>query len=178
MHNWPDFEIDGKKYDLSHMRGVNFTYERPATERESSKQIRFYMQYSDHCFTEHYGEHIYPHYKGYHERYFCPKRYEHSKGIYQLVSKIIHENRYVGHTFNEHRDQFFYIEENYMDVEYRLFLEVSCSNNPKSDIFIKVVSAYEPRPGSAQVTGTGWHKFLSVVDARINGIKIERKRRR
>lgn len=178
MRIWPDFEIEDVKYDLSHLTGKEFSYKRVATQEYPEKIVRFYLEYSTHCFTEHFGDHEYQHGPNHETRYFCAVRYEHSKGIYDLVKKVISDNIFMQLTFNEHREQFYYLEEHYNNTDYRLFIEISKSNHANSDIRLKVVSAYEPRPGSASVGGSGWFRFFRIVDARISGRGLERKRRR
>jgi hypothetical protein len=175
---WPNINISGVEYDLSHLRSREFTYIRPSNQKKSERPIRFFLSFSDHCFTEHYGEHIYPYSPGDEERFFCEVRYEHSKHIFDLIKKLISENLHIQRTFNSHREQFYYLEEHYQNTEYRLFLELSKSSHPNSDLRIKVVSAYEPRTSSSPVCGQSWHKFLSIVDARINGVSLTNKKRR
>ncbi|GAA0814313.1 hypothetical protein GCM10009111_11020 [Colwellia asteriadis] len=178
MRIWPSIKIDETDYDLAHLTGKEFSYKRAATQDYPEKTVRFYLEYSNHCFTEHFGDHEYGHGADHEIRYFCSKRYEHSKGIYDLIKKVISENVFMQLTFNEHREQFYYLEEHYNNTDYRLFIEVSKSNHTNSDIRLKVVSAYEPRPGSDSVGGSGWFRFFKIVDARIDGRKLERKRRR
>ena len=178
MRFWPNINIDGIEYDLTHLIGKEFSYRRAATQSYPERIVRFYVEYSNHCFTEHFGDHEYEHGAEHEIRYFCSKRYDHSKGIYDLIKKVISENVFMQLTFNEHREQFYYLEEHYNNTDYRLFIEISKSNHANSDVRLKVVSAYEPRPESASVGGLGWFRFFKIVDARIAGIKIERKRRR
>jgi hypothetical protein len=177
MRVWPSIEVDGIEYTFEHLKGKEFSYTRPATEKYPAKVTRFYIEYGDHCFTEHYGEVEYTHGNRTKPRYFCKTRYEHSKNIFELIKKVIGENVFMKRTFNEHREQFFYLEEHYGLIEYRLFLEVSKSNHPNSDVRIKIVSAYEPRPESDPIGGNDWFKFLSIVDSRINGTKLQKRRR-
>lgn len=178
MRIWPNFEVDGIEYNLEHLTGKEFTYIRAATDTNPARNIRFYIEYSNHCFTEHYGEHEYPHGASHEIRYFCQVRYEHSKNIFSLIRDIISNNIFMQMTFSEHREQFYYLEEHFHGVDYRIFLEISKSHHQNSDVRLKVVSAYEPRAHSQAVGGTGWFRFFSIVDARLNGSKLQRKRRR
>lgn len=176
MARWDDFKIDGTIYDLSHLNNMTFDHVRAATSTHPEKTTKIILSFSHHCFTDHQGDHIYPHDTD--ERYFCVNRYGHSKMLPELIPDILNRNEYVKRTFNEHREQFFYLEESRMNIDYRLFLEVHKSTSKNADIRIDVRSAYEPAPYSRQVTGNADFKILRVIDARLEAKELPKKRKR
>jgi len=134
MARWDDFKIDGTTYDLSHLNNMTFEHVRTATQTHPEKRTKIILSFSHHCFTDHHGEHIYPHSMD--ERYFCVDQYSHSKMLPELIPDILNRNKYVKRTFNARREQFFYLEESRMDIDYRLFLEVQKSTNQQINMQI------------------------------------------
>lgn len=177
MHEWPEFTLGEKTYDLTHLNGSVITVPHSGTENHDAKDITIYLSYGDHCFTEHYGEDdsLYPA-KGYKERFFCQERYNLSKNLPEYIPGLLSGNPYLGRTFLEKKEQFFYVESEYMGVTYRLFLDIDKSNHPDSDIRVKIVSAYEEDHYSEKVKADGWFKFFRIAEARMEDTALaERK---
>lgn len=177
MHEWPEFTLGEKSYDLTHLNGIVITVPRPSTDNHNAKEIGIYISYGDHCFTDHHGKEdsLYPA-KGYKDRYFCHERYTLSKTLPEYIPDLLKNNPYLGRTFLERKEQFFYVESEYMGVTYRLFLDIDKSNHPDSDIRVKIVSAYEEGKYSTPVMADGWFKFFRIAEARIEDTALaERK---
>ena len=179
MGAWQTFKVDGKSYDLSHFDNFNFNYTRDATDTHPAKNIRFLVSFGHHCFTSHIGDDawIYPHAGG-NPRYFCPIRNELSREIPKILSDVVASNPFIKKTFVEHREQFFYLEKNVNNIDYRLFLEISKANKPFADIRLKVASAYPEESYSKPVGYTDIFSFWRVVDSRLEGTKLPTKKRR
>lgn len=179
--SWTNFSRNGVTYDLAHLDTVKFKYTRPASEHTDAKQICILMSFSEHCFTDHHGEDeswIYSNAKSSGERYFCQKRYGLSKHLPDLIRELLDQNAYVLLTFMRHREQFFYLEDEYRGETYRVFLEVSAPKANYSDIRIDVKSAYDEKPWDKPVSGSVRYRLWRVIDARLEGIPLVRKRRR
>lgn len=179
-----DFNHGGRVYSLSHLTPSVVSIERAATDNYAAKTIRFFVSYSNHCFTKHYAENgdeslLYED-SG---RYFCSERYECSLALPALIPALIQNNILLGVTMNEHRESFFYLEEHYMDVLYRLFFDIAPSIHPASDIRLKVTTAYPQDRWARSVGVRARFNFWRVVDARLNGERLairpqQRRRRR
>lgn len=185
MAVWKKFTIDQNGYDLSHLDHISFQVQRPATDTHAAKDVSFFLSFSDHCFTDHYGENddwIYPHARSRETRYFCLNRYEHSKNLPTLIPQIIQNNPYIGKTNLEHREQFFYLEEKILNVDYRIFFEINKNTSPNAttDMRINIASAYEPRSTLEfkSVGTSGHHKMWSVIDAKLSGTPLPDKKKR
>lgn len=180
MGAWQNFEVDGQLYDLSHLDNFNFSHTRHATGAHPAKTTRFLVSFSHHCFTSHIGDKdnwLYPYANG-KPRYFCPKRNELSKQIPQILRDVATNDVYLKKTFIEHREQFYYLERNLDNIDYRLFIEVSKANKPFADIRLKVASAYPEETYAVPVGYTDTFNFWRVVDARLEDKKLPSKRRR
>ena len=181
---WNDFEHNGNIYSFGHLNPRVVSVTRPATEEFPEKTVRFFLSYVDHCFTKHFADNndeslLYED----SERYFCKERYDCSFHLPQLVPALIERNIMLALTIFERRESFFYLEEFYMNTDYRLFFDISKSNHPASDIRLKVKSAYPPDDWAKPVSVAGHFNFWRVVDARLSGEKLalrsqQRRRRR
>ena len=185
MAVWKKFIIDKNGYDLSHLNHLSFEVQRPATETHPTNNVSFFLSFSDHCFTDHFGpsdDWIYTHAKSREQRYFCPNRYEHSKNLPTLIPQIIQNNPYIGKTKLGHREQFFYLEEKILNVDYRIFFEINKNTSPNAttDMRINIASAYEPRSTLEfkSVGTSGHHKMWSVIDAKLSGTPLPDKKKR
>jgi hypothetical protein len=175
-----NFKKEDITFDLSHLDGQIITIVRPATDKYSEKKYQVWVTFSDHCFTGHAAKNndeswAYPLSEG---RYFCPYRYEQSKNLHGLLKDIIQKNAHLLRTFNEHREQFYYLDVEYIDVNYSIFFEISKSNHKNSELRIKIISAHEKEDWSSPVKGSYRFKFWSLVDARINNKELAFKKRR
>ena len=65
----------------------------------------------------------------------------------------------------------------FLDTEYRLFLEIAKNNHSNSELRITVVSAYEPRQGNTNIGGDSHYKFWSIIDARLNDITLTKRKK-
>lgn len=173
MH-WNDFEHNGNIYSFGHLRPGVVSVTRPATEDFPAKTVRFFLSYADHCFTKHFADDddeslLYEDSK----RYFCKERYDCSFHLPLLVPALIEKNILLDLTLTKkRRESFFYLEEFYMDTDYRLFFDISKSNHPASDIRLKIKSAYPPCDWADPVHAVGHFNFWRVVDARLSGEKL------
>ena len=103
MSAWPEFNNNGTVYDLSHLHPKTMKITREATDSHPSKDVRIFLSYSDHCFTDHYGEDdswIYTNAQGYKTRYFCRERYEYSFEIDNILKRVFRDNVYITRTMN------------------------------------------------------------------------------
>ena len=185
MPTWKNFIIGEDKYDLSHLDYQTFTVSKPKTDSAPEKEVSFFMSFSDHCFTDHFGPSdswIYPHAKSKTDRYFCPIRYGHSKHLPAIIPDIINQNPFVGRTFLEHREQFFHIDLNRLDVTYRIFFEISKNQSPVASTYLRIniLSAYEPRREQEMkpIPRNGSFKMWHIIDARLSGFKLPNKKQR
>ncbi|MEP3591277.1 MAG: hypothetical protein ABJN18_17130 [Marinobacter sp.] len=180
----PPFKIDNQTYDLCHLNNKVFTYTREGKDDIPDKTIKFLFSYSDHCFTDHYGDenYIYKEPPSKKERYFCKLRYKLSLGLPDLLKGIIKSNPYVLMTFVEHSEQFFYVEQNYQDETYRVFLEISPLKDKVSGsiegVRIDVRSAYDEKSHATTVSGSDYLKIWKIIDARMTGVKLNRKKKK
>jgi len=182
--NWNDFTHNKISYSFSHLNPRVVSVTRAATNNFPAKTVRFFVSYSNHCFTKHFADNddeslLYED----SERYFCRERYEGSLLLPGLIPTLIERNILLALTMFEHRESFFYLEEFHMGVEYRLFFDISISNHPASDIRLKIKSAYPQEPWADAVGSAGHFNFWRVVDARLAGEKLalkaqQRRRRR
>ena len=166
-------------FNLGHLDGHVFKITRQATETHPEKNINVWITFSNHCFTGHFAknddeEWIYPSTS----RYFCPVRYEHSKHLPALIPYLINENIHLLKTNYKHKEQFYHLNTTYLDINYSVFLEIDKSTSPKSDLRIKVVSAYEQDDWANKVSGKARFKFWSIIEARLTGVKLEYNNRR
>lgn len=104
---------------------------RATTETHPAKTVRFFVTYSNHCFTKHYAENddetlLYEDSR----RYFCTERYAGSLLLPSLIPILIENNILLGLTMKERHESFFYLDEHNMGVTYRLFFDISPSNHP------------------------------------------------
>lgn len=179
--SWTNFTRNGVTYDLAHLDAVRFVYTRPASEFAKEKKVRIHLSFSDHCFTDHHGQDdswIYPNARSNGERYFCETRYKLSKHLPDLIRKILDWNAYLLLTFQRHREQFFYVEDEFLGETYRVFLEVSSPKANYADVRIDVKSAYDEKSWARPVTGSARYRLWRVIDARLAGVPLIKKRRR
>ena len=177
-----DFTHGGRVYRLSHLNPSVISVTRAATESYPAKTVRFFVTYSNHCFTKHFAENddetlLYEDSR----RYFCTERYAGSLLLPGLIPILIENNILLGLTMKERRESFFYLEEHHMGVTYRLFFDISSSNHPASDIRLKVTTAYPEDDWAADVGVHARFNIWRVIDARMNGEKLatkEQQRRR
>lgn len=178
MAKRPPLKIDGEEYRLSHLDNKIFIYTRKGNEDVPDKKIKFLFSYSDHCFTDHYGDENH----SYNSRYFCKKRYALSIELPNLLKQIIVNNSSLLMTFVQHREQFFYVEQNFQDETYRVFLEIHPLKDKESEaiegVRIDVRSAYDEKPHAGAVTGSNHLKIWRIIDARMTGVQLTRKKRR
>lgn len=180
MMSWTPFEINGIIYSLEHLRSSTLIAVRPATEAYPERNIRIYIVYSDHCFTAHVGESdkwIYTCGDGRSKRYFCLGRYSYSLRLPELVNKLISHNVALGRTLHQHHETFFYLEEHFMGIDYRIFFEITKSRHPGSEIRLKVITAYPLEKWAGPVGTTGRFSFWHIFDARIRELKLAVRRR-
>ncbi len=180
MRSWTNFTKGSNTYDLSHLDQIKIQYTRagnPETNTQD-KQLTILIAFSHHCFTGHIGEedNIYPH--PYDERYFCEKRYELSKGLPDLIRSLLDSNPYFLKTFIRHREQFFYVEQQYQNETYRLFLEITAPTKNYADIRIDVRSAYHEEPYASPVSGQSRFKLWRIIDAKLAGIALPNNKRK
>ena len=177
-----DFTHGGKVYRLSHLNHSVIRVTRAATATHPAKTVRFFVTYSNHCFTKHFAENddeslLYEDSR----RYFCTERYEGSLLLPGLIPILIENNVLLGLTMKERRESFFYLEEHHMGVTYRLFFDISSSSHPASDIRLKVTTAYPEDDWAADVGVQARFTIWRVIDARLAGEKLaikEQQRRR
>lgn len=178
---WNAFEIDEVQYDLTHLNTSTFNFNRPATETSEEKTVKITLSFSDHCFTDHHGDSddwIYADAQSQGTRFFCKTRYELSKHLPDLIRSLLESNPYLLLTFLRHREQFFYLEEEFHGESYRVFLEVSAPIASYTDIRIDVKSAYDEKPWAKPVQGSVRYKLWRIIDARLDGVQLQRKRKR
>ncbi|HEJ9418606.1 hypothetical protein JEP11_17630 [Proteus mirabilis] len=178
---WDPFVYDGQRYDFIHLKPKNICVKRKATEFFPEKNIRIFLSYTNHCFTKHFGcdDALFED-SG---RFFCTERYEGSKLLPELIPKLLDDNVDLMLTIRQHRESFFYLEEYFMGVNYRLFFDISKSNHPASDIRLKVKSAHPEEEWAESVGTVGCFSFWRVIDSRLNNEKLaykaqQRRRRR
>lgn len=183
MPVWKSFVIDKQIYDLSHLDYQEFTAKREQTETHPLQEVKFFMSFSDHCFTDHYGENdnwIYRHATSPKDRYFCLNRYHHSKGLPSIIPQMINENPYIGRYYNQTKEQFFHVDQKFHDVTYRIFFDISKNNSPRAttDLRIKILSAYEPRTTQElkPIPSSGYFKMWKIIDSRLDGIPLKKGR--
>jgi len=181
MSKHENFKKGSLTFDLSHLDPISVDFIRPATEKNTEKKYKVWVSFSDHCFTDHFAKNddidwLYK--PSYTERYFCTDRYQHSKGLMGVLHNLALTNPYIGKTFNQHREQYYHLEANILDIDYSVFFEIDKNNNPANDLRIKIVSAYEKAEWSQAVSTSSHHKFWSVLDSKVNNTKLKMKRRR
>lgn len=178
-----DFTHDGRVYTLSHLNASVVSITREATDTFPARTVRFFLSYSNHCFTKHFPELddetlLYEDSR----RYFCTERYEGSLLLPTIIPTLIRNNIMLGLTMNGHRESFFYLEEHQMGVLYRLYFDISLSNHPGSDIRLKVTTAHPQDDWADPVGVTARFTFWRVIDARVSGdklaVKTQQRRRR
>lgn len=178
MSFWPNF----RTYSMRHLDASVISVKRAATETHPAKIVRFFVTYSNHCFTKHFAENddetlLYEDSR----RYFCTERYAGSLLLPGLIPILIQNNILLGLTMKERRESFFYLEEHHMGVTYRLFFDISSSSHPASDIRLKVTTAYPEDDWAADVGVQARFTIWRVIDARLAGEKLairEQQRRR
>lgn len=174
MSAWPEFNNNGTVYDLSHLHPKTMEITREATDSHPSKDVRIFLSYSDHCFTDHHGEDdswIYTNAQGYKTRYFCRERYRYSFEIDNILQRVFRDNVYIKRTMNEKKEQFFYLDVNTLFCDFRLFLEIEKHHKQDHDIWMKVVSAHPEKP-YANPVGGDYFKVWRVMDARQSNIEL------
>jgi len=176
MKSWENFIKDEKEYDLSHLANKFFVF-----SREDGKKIKVYFSFSHHCFTaEHLAEGgdewAYPHASD--ERYFCETRYNLSKSLPDHMVNLLTSNPYFCRTLLKHREQFFYIEDEFHGETYRIFIEVSCPTSGYADVRIDIRSAYHEEEYARPVTGDKWFRLWRVIDAKLSGISLPKNKPR
>lgn len=180
MKNWPNFTNNGTVYDLSHLDSKSTIVTREASGDNPEKSVSIFLSYSDHCFTDHYGEDdswIYTQAKGYKQRYFCRERHQYSFEIDNVLQRMFQENVLLRRTHNDKREQFFHLDGRTLYNDYRLFLEIKKHHNQDHDIWMKVISAY-PEKAYASPVGGDPFKIWRVIDAKQKNIDLPKKRRR
>lgn len=178
MSTWTNFKKDNTEYDLSHLNQFSFNHTRAATETLPSNTTSFLVSFSHHCFTGHIGddEWIYPYAND--ERFFCITRYNLSRNLPQLIRDILNTNPYVLRTFMGHREQFFYVEQNYQDETYRVFLEISCPTKRYANVRIDIRSAYHAETYASPVNGDSHFKLWRIIDSKLSGTVLPKKKDR
>lgn len=173
MQSWISFKKDEKVYDLTHLDQQSFEF-----TRENGNKLKILLDFSHHCFTGHIGEDdwIYPHASD--ERYFCEIRYNLSKNLPDYINSLLDQNPYFLRTFLEHREQFYYLENEFHGETYRLFIEISCPTKNYADVRINIRSAYHEEPYAAPVSGDQWFKLWRVIDARLSGTQLPKRKTR
>lgn len=178
---WINFERQGVSYDLSHLNSRRFTYCRPSTVLDNEKELVIFLSFSDHCFTDHYAQDdswLYPHEPSSGRRYFCVTRYNLSLHLPDLILALLESNPYLLMTLMRHREQFFYLEDNFQGETYRVFLEISAPRGDYADLRIDVKSAYNESQWASSVSGSARYKLWRIIDARLQGVSLQRRRRR
>lgn len=51
MINWKEFELEGVRYDLSHLHPYKVNFEQPAKDGKPAKNYEVAIEFSMHCFT-------------------------------------------------------------------------------------------------------------------------------
>lgn len=178
MRSWTSFIKDGKEYDLSHLDQLSFDYTRAATDSSPSKTLKFLVSFSHHCFTGHIGEDewIYPH--AVDERFFCETRYKLSIHLPDFIRQLLEINPYLLRTFFEHREQFFYIEQEFHGETYRIFIEISCPQKGYADVRVDVRSAYHEESYAQPVGGDTHFKLWRIIDAKLSGTALPKRKAR
>ena len=173
MQSWASFVKDEKEYDLSHLDQLSFEF-----TREEGQKLKILLNFSHHCFTGHVGEDewIYPHASD--ERYFCETRYNLSKNLPAFMRSLLDTNPYFLRTFAEHREQFFYLENEFHGETYRLFIEISCPTKNYADVRIDIRSAYHEEAYALPVSGNTWFKLWRVIDAKLSGDSLPKNKTR
>lgn len=174
MPSWKSFIKDKKEYDLSHLdqKTLEFT-------RKEGQKLKICMVFSHHCFTaEHIDvggdEWIYPDASD--ERYFCETRYNLSKSLPDYMVALLDKNPYIGRTFTKHREQFYYIENEFEGETYRIFVEISCPTKNYADVRIDIRSAYHEELYAKAVSNTGWFKIWRVIDTKLSGDSLPKSK--
>lgn len=178
MRSWTNYIKDNKEYDLSHLDQISFDYTRALADGTPGRKLKFSVNFSHHCFTGHIGddEWIYPH--AVDERYFSEERYELSKHLPDFIRSLLDQNPYLLRTFLEHREQFFYVEQDFHEETYRVFLEISCPRKNYADVRIDVRSAYPEEPYAERVSGDSHFKLWRIIDARLEGVSLPKRKTR
>lgn len=94
VSHWQPFELDGEKYDLSHLDAHVVEYIQPGDSKNPERRYKFYITYSFHCFAKDYAhlsekERERLKYKTDKDsRPFCFKRYELSKNLPAIIKNL------------------------------------------------------------------------------------------
>lgn len=170
---WPGFSAPPAVYDLSHLNAQVITVKRAASGPYPERSLRIFVSYSNHCFTNHFADEgtddswIYPHTND--GRYFCRDRYEGSLLLPALLPKLIEANIMLGRTLKKARETFFYLEEQHMGRDFRIFMKIDKSNHPASDVRLIVTSCHPEEDWADPVGVQSWFSVWRIMDAKISG---------
>lgn len=147
MKVWRDFNIYGTVYGLGHLAQSTVTFNLPPTITQKAKVLNVRVTYADHCFTRDAepGEVFSPQliFNRHTSRLFCPDRWERSKLLPTIVSRLADRSRKCYITE----------QENYVTMavttplgpkNYAVFFSLSgAESSPEHSAFLMVHSAYE-----------------------------------
>lgn len=180
MKEWENHKHGENEFDLSHMDEFVFSHTRKAKEQYPERITKFSVNFSHHCFTGHYCEDlgIYDHEKNEEKRFFSKERYDLSFNLPEIIKNLPCINPYVKVLIDrKRRESIFHLENDVNFKDYRIFLGMSLSKNPKADIRIFVRSAHPEDVYAKPVAYSGTQKFLMVADRIAKGLAFEPKRR-
>src|SRR5262245_36290407 len=91
LTRWRPYTIEGRTYDLSHVHPFRYLLRLAETPNHSGREVEIRVGFSAHTFTIgcHAGDVPHEHYSRPNDpRSFCPKRYELSKRLPDLVRSL------------------------------------------------------------------------------------------
>lgn len=177
MHIWGEFQAGETTYNLSHLNGKEIELIQPEKQNFPQNVFPIYLSFGDHCFTKHYGDdaYIYSEYNG-KTRYFCTERYELSLGLPSYIVNLLNTNPYLKCSFTNKKEKFFYIEENYIDITYRIFMNIDKNNRNNNGLRLKVVSAYREENYAQRVVSNGEFRLFRILSAKLKGELLSQRK--
>lgn len=142
MDVWTAKEIDGRRYDLSHLRPITLLCEQSAPTSGVPPVLRISVRYSCHCFTtkfqegKHSAAQLWMDHKR--RRAFCEERYEWSKHLPEIVSTLPRSK--VQQTFEQRN--YVYFETALLPATYATYFSLKRSHTHGAHLHLMIESAY------------------------------------
>ena len=174
---WKPYTHHGQVFDLSHLYDFEHTYIQAATAKDSQKQFRVFISFTNHCFTDSYNQdgHLEPYQSGNSPRYFNAKRWQYSiqlpdmlKGLTRASVYVVHDNSYFS---------FKTIDDAGELIEYEVYFDVFFDKVTKQ-ILLLVKSAYARDSESSQrpiTNNANRVGFFTLLAAAKLGKRIHRR---
>lgn len=170
MDVWTTTEIDGRRYDLSHLQPITLLCEQSSPPPGVPPVLRIKVRYSCHCFTTQFqdGRHsmaqLWMDHKS--RRAFCDERYEWSRCLPQVINTL--PGSKVQQTFEKRN--YVHFDTAALPATYATYFSLKRSRKPGADLLLMVESAYcieKPKPTKGTV------RFRVLAAKTFQGQKLE-----